>query len=113
MGYTKQYSLKSFDYSNDWREDELVYELHEGVSVTIATNTGSVEVPTDLDEVIGMQDLCFLNATLTGTNQSIKVLTDGVITTGAVTVAVNTLNIGDGAILLNLYLIGKKKRVDL
>jgi hypothetical protein len=109
--YEKLFSLKSHDYSLDHRADELFWQFVE-FAVTISTNTGTVEVSTELDEVVGIINLNMLNAALTSTNQSVKLLTDGVIATGAITVSVNTLNIGDGAITLHAFIIGKRKLID-
>ena len=109
--YTKFFSLKSHDSMLDHREDELVWEWHEGASITIGTNTGDAEVDTDLDEVVGvisgqLSDTFAAGDSITG------LTTDGVITTGAVTVRAVTVSIADGAHLFNFFLVGRLKRKD-
>ncbi len=111
-GYTKQYSLKSHDYSLDWREDELVWEFHEKVAFTIATNTADAEVATTLDEVVGLVALNDMSVFAAG-DSLVSVNTDGVITTSAVTVRVVTVSVADGAFSTSFFLVGRKKRVDL
>ena len=110
MGYTKLYSLKSHDYMLDHREDELVWEYHE-VSITVATNEATVEVPTSLDEVLGLVDLHVVTLADDPTD-SVSTLTDGVITTGAVTVEQKSLDVADGARTIRFFFVGKLTRKD-
>jgi hypothetical protein len=88
------------------RPGSLLMEYFE-VSVTIGTNTGDVEVPTTLGEVLGI--IPFHSSSVFAAGDSINnYTTDGVITTGAVTVRVNTTSIADGALVIKGFLIGRK-----
>jgi hypothetical protein len=93
--------------SNDAdRPGTLLFEYFQ-VDVTIGTNTGDVEVPTTLGEVIGVVPLCFSSVFASG-DAVTNYTTDGVITTGAVTVRVNSVSIADGALTIRGFLVGKK-----
>jgi len=78
------------------------------VVATIGTNEGDVEVPTQLDDCIGVLNLCFSSVFAAG-DKLLDVTTDGVITTGAVTVRVSTVSIADGALTIRGYLVGTKR----
>lgn len=82
--------------------DSLVQEFHEA-SVTIATNAATVDVATDLNEVLGIS-LC---TTVAGSDDVVHVNTTGTITAGKVTVNVATSNIADGALKVRFFLLGK------
>lgn len=87
------------------RPGTLTLEYFE-VDVTIGTNTGDVEVPTSLGEVLGLIPLCYSSVFASGDSVN-NYTTDGVITTGAVTVRVNSTSIGDGALRIRGFLVGK------
>ena len=93
------------------RPGSLMLEYFE-VSVTIGTNTGDVEVPTALGEVIGLIPLCYSDLFEAG-DAITNCTTDGVITTGAVTVRVNSVSIADGAHVIRGFLVGKKAKTVL
>jgi hypothetical protein len=96
----------------DFREDELCWEFHEKVAFTISTNTGDAEVPTSLDEVVGIVPLFDMDTFASG--DSITAFgTDGVITSSAVTVRIVTVLIDNGAFSSSLFVVGRKKRVDV
>lgn len=77
------------------------------VAVTIGTNTGDVEVPTTLGEVLGVINLSYSSVFAAGDSLN-NMTTDGVITSDAVTVRVNTTSIADGALTIRGFLVGKK-----
>ena len=93
--------------NDSYRDGTVLLEYFE-VDVTIATNTGDVEVPTTLAEVLGILPLCFSSVFAAGDSIN-NYTTDGVITTGAVTVRVNTTSIADGALRIKGFLVGKGK----
>ena len=76
-------------------------------SVTIATNTGDAEVPTKLGSVLGFIPLSFSSVFASGDSVN-NYTTDGVVTTGAVTVRVNSTSIADGALICRGFLVGTK-----
>jgi len=87
------------------REGTLLMEYVE-TPVTLATNTGDVEVPTKLSEVLGFIPLSY--SSTFGAGDSVdNYTTDGVITIGAVTIRVNATGITDGAITIRGFLVGK------
>lgn len=102
------FPLKNEVNENDaYREGSLLKEYFE-VAVTIATNAGDVEVPTELDEVLGVESLGY-SSTFAAGDMINSVTTDGVITSGAVTVRYSTTSIADGALTVRGFLIGKRK----
>jgi len=102
-----QFAMIPIASENDWnRPGTLIWEYFQ-VSVTIGTNTGDVEVPTALGEVIGLVPLCFSDLFEAG-DAITNYTTDGVITTGAVTVRVNSVSIADGAHVIRGWLVGRK-----
>lgn len=102
------FPLKNEVNENDaYREGSLLLEYFQA-TVTIATNEGTVEVPTVLDEVIGVLDAGYI-ASLSDPTDTVKLITDGVITTSAVTVAAKTVDISNGDITIRGFLIGKRK----
>jgi hypothetical protein len=105
--YYNMFPLKNESNDNDaYREDGLILEYFQ-VSVTIASLEATVEVPTNLDQVIGLIDLNFVAAASDPTD-SISLLTDGVISSAAVTVNVTCLDVADGAITIKGFLVGKR-----
>lgn len=86
----------------------LIWEYHQE-SVTISTNEGTAEIPTELGEVIGLVPLNYIAAASDPTD-TYTILTDGVITSSAVTVNVKSIDIADGATTFRFFLIGKKAR---
>ncbi len=88
------------------RPGTLHLEYVEAV-VTISINTGDVEIPTTLGEVLGFIPLSYSSVFASGDSVN-NYTTDGVITTGAVTVRVNTTSIVDGALTIRGFLVGKK-----
>ena len=88
------------------RPGTLILEYVEAV-VTIGTNTGDVEVPTTLGSVIGFIPLCFSSVFAAGDSVN-NYTTDGVITTSAVTVRVNSTSIDNGALTIRGFLVGTK-----
>jgi len=88
------------------RPGTLTLEYFE-ISTTIATNESTVEVPTTLGEVFGVLPI-FNIAAATDPTDSYSLLTDGVISSGAVTVMTKSVDIADGAITIKGFLVGKK-----
>ena len=106
LSYSK-FALVPIASQNDAdRPGTLILEYFE-VAVTIGTNTGDVEVPTTLGTVIGVLPACFSSVFAAGDSVN-NYTTDGVITTGAVTVRVNTTSIADGALTIRGFLLGTK-----
>ncbi len=102
-----QFAMIPIASENDWnRPGTLIWEYFQ-VDVTINTNTGDVEIPTALGDVIGVVPLNFSSVFDTG-DAVTNYTTDGVITTGAVTVRVNSVSIADGALTIRGFLIGHK-----
>jgi hypothetical protein len=93
---------------NDSHRDGTVLLEYFEVDVTIGTNTGDVEIPTTLAEVLGVIPFCFSSVFASGDSIN-NYTTDGVISTGAVTVRVNTTSIADGALRIKGFLVGKGK----
>ncbi len=93
---------------NDSYRDGAILKEYFEVDVTIATNTGDVEVPTTLAEVLGVENLCYSSVFAAG-DAILNMTTDGVITSNAVTVRVNTASIPDGALRIRGFLVGKGK----
>lgn len=62
----------------------LVREYKE-VTIAIASNTGDAEVPTVLDEVLGIEPIGYCDEFSSGDSLT-SLSTDGVITAGAITV---------------------------
>lgn len=90
-----------------YREGAMIFEYVQ-FSVTIGTNTGDAEVPTNLDEVLGFLPLGYSSVFAAGDSVN-NYTTDGEITTGAVTVRVNTTSIADGALTCRGFLVGRRK----
>lgn len=93
---------------NDSHRDGTILMEYFQVAVTIGTNTGDVEVPTTLAEVLGVVPLSFSSVFAAG-DAVTNYTTDGVITTGAVTVRVNSVSIADGALTIRGFLVGRGK----
>ncbi|MHB9147701.1 MAG: hypothetical protein ACYC2U_04705 [Candidatus Amoebophilus sp.] len=98
--------ISEADKDENSRPGSLMFEYFQ-VDVTISINTGDVEVPTALGEVLGMVPLCYSSVFASGDSIN-NYTTDGVITTGAVTVRVNTTSIADGALTIRGFLVGRK-----
>jgi len=90
------------------RPGTLMLEYFQA-SITLSTNEGTVEVPTQLEECLGLIDLSFLSGGLADTTDTMKLSTDSVITTSAVTVAALSEAIGDGAVTVRGFLVGRTK----
>lgn len=103
-----QFAMHPEAVKNDSYRDGTVILEYFQVAVTIATNTGDVEVPTNLTEVLGVLPLHYSSVFAAGDSVN-NYTTDGVITTGAVTVRVNTTSIPDGALTIRGFLVGKGK----
>jgi hypothetical protein len=93
---------------NDSYRDGTILKEYFEVNVPIVTNTGDVEVPTTLAEVLGVENLCYSSVFAAG-DALANMTTDGVITAGAVTVRVNSVSIADGALKIRGFLVGKGK----
>lgn len=78
------------------------------IVVTINTNTGDVEVPTMLDDCLGVISLSYSSVFDTGDFLN-SITTDGVITTAAVTVRASTTSIANGSLTIRGYLVGTKR----
>lgn len=101
------FPLKNEVNENDaYREGSLLLEYFQ-VDVTIATNAGDVEVPTTLDEVLGVVSLGY-SSTFAAGDMINSVTTDGVISSDAVTVRYSTTSIADGALTVRGFLVGKR-----
>lgn len=90
------------------RPGTLMLEYFQG-SITLSTNEGTVEIPTQLEEVLGLIDLSFLSGGLADTTDTMKLSTDGVISSDAVTVAALSEAIADGAVTVRGFLVGRTK----
>lgn len=101
------YPLHNEAQTNDQsRPGDLIFEYHEE-TFTIATNTADLEVPTTLGKVLMVIPGGFASVFATG--DFINDLTsDGVITTGAVTIRINTTSVADGAFTTRFFLVGYK-----
>ena len=77
------------------------------VSVTITSLEGTVEVPTTLGKVLGLINLDYIASAADATD-TYTLLTDGVITTGAVTVNITAIDIANGAVTIRGFLVGEK-----
>lgn len=103
------FPLKNEANENDaYRENSLILEYHPSVEFTIDTNTDDVEVPTNLDEVLGIVPAGIMS-TFDAGDSIASLNTDGVITTGAVTVRIVTASIANGAFTTGFFLLGKRK----
>lgn len=87
------------------RPGQMTLEYFQA-SVTITSLEGTVEIPTQLGAVLGLLDFKYNSAGAGDPTDTIQLHTDGVITTGAVTVNVTFLDIGNGAITIRGFLIG-------
>lgn len=103
--------LPEASINENTRPGALILEYFEA-SVTIGTNTGDVEVPTALGAVLGVIPLSFSSVFAAGDSVN-NYTTDGVITTGAVTVRVNTTSIADGALTIKGFLVGTPAQTTL
>lgn len=80
-------------------------------SVNFSTNEGQVEVPTQMEEVLGLLDLNF-KETAGDITDTLALHTDGVITTGAVTVDVFGSDVAnDSTLTIRGFLVGYTKAV--
>ncbi|WP_337872921.1 hypothetical protein [Ignavibacterium sp.] len=75
-------------------------------TVAIATNEGTVEVPTTLSRVIGVLDLHYV-VDASDPTDTITLTTDGIISSGTVTVNVKTEDIANGNISVRGFLVGE------
>ena len=82
----------------------LVFEYFQ-TAITISTNEGTVEVATNLSEVLGLVDLSYM-ASCADPTDTIKLMTDGIISTGAVTVTAKSVDVTDGSINIRGFLVG-------
>lgn len=102
-----QFAMIPIASENDWnRPGTLIWEYFQ-VVVTINTNTGDVEIPTNLGEVLMLVHGNYSSVFDTGDYIN-DVTTDGVITAGAVTARVNTTSIANGSLTIRGFLVGKK-----
>ncbi len=92
---------------NETARPGMLYLEYVQFDVTIATNTGDAEVPTQLDSVLGFVPLSFSSVFAAGDSVN-NYTTDGVVTSGAVTIRVNTTSIADGSLTLRGFLVGTK-----
>lgn len=110
--YYNFFPLNNEVNQNDaYREGALILEYFQE-SITIATNEGTVEVSTNLDEVLGVLDFGYM-ASMADPTDTVKLCTDGVITTGAVTVGAKSVDVADGAITVRGFLVGRRKVASL
>lgn len=91
--------------TNDIARPGAIQFEYVQVNVTIATNTGDVEIPTTLGEVLGFVPLSFSSVFAAGDSVN-SYTTDGVVTSGAVTVRVTTTSIADGTLTIRGFLVG-------
>jgi hypothetical protein len=102
------FPLKNEVNENDaHREGSLLLEYFQA-TITIATNEGTVEVPTNLDEVLGLIDLSYSATAGSDPTDTVKLNTDGVITSSAVTVSGKSVDIANGDIVVRGFLVGKR-----
>lgn len=90
------------------RPGTLMLEYFQA-SVSISTNEGTVEVPTQLEECLGVLDLGFLSEGLSDPSDTIKLNTDGIISSNAVTVAAVSLDISNTTLSIRGFLLGRTK----
>ncbi len=91
------------------RPGTLMLEYFEAIA-TIATNAADVEVPTKLNEVLGVISANF-SSVFAAADAIDSTTTDGVISSSAVTVRLKTSSIADGALTIRGFLIGRTKSV--
>jgi len=103
--------LNEFSTNDQSRPGTQLLEYFQ-VDVTIAINTGDVEVPTNLGSVLGVINLNYSSVFAAG-DAIDAITTDGVITSGAVTVRVKTTSIADGSLTIRGYLVGTKSETQL
>ena len=96
--------------SNDTGRPGTLLAERQKVAFTIASLAGDAEVPTQLGEVFGVIPLSKLaDLSLgTGTASITSLTTDGIITSGAVTVRAKVVGLTDGSYPLEMLVIGKK-----
>lgn len=112
-GYTKMFSLKSHDYQLDHRDDELIFEYHE-LEITTSSSKGHADADTNLDEVVGLVNLNYVDEALSGSDaDGVALTTDGVVASAAVTVSLVTgAQVSDAAHTVRFFLVGRYKAVD-
>lgn len=89
------------------RDGTIVLEYFDIDDFTVSTNLGTAEVPTTLSEVLGVIGLGFVSTFDTGDTIH-GFSTDGVITTGAVTIRATTVSLADAAYRVRGFLVGKR-----
>ena len=102
------FTLKNEAVENDAHRPGTHYLEYFQVALTVTTNLATAEVPTSLDEVIGVIGLGFMSTFAAGDVLN-GLCTDGVITSSAVTVRGVTASIADGALSTRGYLVGTKR----
>ena len=100
--------LSEAGINENTRPGTLLLEYFQA-SITLATNEGSVEVPTQLDDCLGLIDLSYLSGGIADLTDTMKLSTDAVISSSAVTVAALSEAIGDGAVTVRGFLVGTKR----
>ena len=108
--FTKLYALNSFDATYDARFDVLFCELTQ-VTFTVGTNTGTLEVPTNLDVIYAV--LPGNGEVAVVADDYYVVATDGVISSGKITVVIHSTSIPNGDYVTNLIVVGKKVATDI
>ena len=107
-----QFPLLPLASTNDaFRPGALILEYFE-VALTVSTNVATAEVPTQLGNVIGVIGLGYMSTFDTG-DLLHGLSTDGVITTGAVTVRGTTVSVSDGSLTTRGFLVGTKTETAL
>jgi len=94
------------------REGTLLLEYFEVSNFAVATNLGTAEVPTNLGEVLGVIGIGYISTFATGDTIH-GFSTDGVITSGKVTVRATTVSLGDGSYVVRGFLVGRKSSTTL
>ncbi len=99
--------LAEASINENTRPGTLLLEYFDVVAA-IDTLEETLELATQLDNVLGLIDLNF-KTTGGDPTDAIHVHTDGVITTGAVTIDIVCTDIGNGNIHVRGFLIGTKR----
>lgn len=100
--------IPEFANNENNRPGILLLEYFQA-NVTTSSDTGDAEVPTQLDDCLGLISLNY-NDEFAGADYDISLATDGIITTGAVTVRL-TLPAGgtDGVHVVRGFFVGTKR----
>jgi hypothetical protein len=107
LSYSRFPLITEVGKNDSERVGTLMLEYFD-VVITIGTLEGTVELATALAEVLGVISLNYIAAASDPTD-SYSLITDGVITTGAVTINMKAIDIADGDVHVRGFLVGKNR----